>query len=245
MFQRYRGGMHQESSPEQTLNKHAQERQTRMARIRRRVVRTVPLRMTGAFSVKGERPLKYVEFKVDQESWPPKFYKFVLEFSEWREVLGDTDPRRFGRVQVRNECPRKSAPVNKLGFDPYLERISETEFEKILETREAIKSVCWIKGRRRGSWNWMADEMLYRAKIHPEVKASELNGEVMRSLREAMFDVTRVAVESADSGRFPSDWLFHHRWGKNQNAKMANGEKISFCEVGGERPRLWRRGRRR
>ena len=37
--------------------------------------------MTGAFSVKGERPLKYVEFKVDQESWPPKFYKFVLEFS--------------------------------------------------------------------------------------------------------------------------------------------------------------------
>jgi formamidopyrimidine-DNA glycosylase len=49
-----------------------------------------------------------------------------------------------------------------------------------------------------------------------------------------MFDVTRVAVESdADSGRFPSDWLFHHRWGKNQNAKMANGEKISFCEVGG------------
>jgi formamidopyrimidine-DNA glycosylase len=191
--------------------------------------------MTGAFSVKGERPLKYVEFKVDQESWPPKFYKFVLEFSGGEKCLAYTDPRRFGRVQVRNECPRKSAPVNKLGFDPYLERISETEFEKIFRRRNAaIKSVLLDQSVACGVGNWMADEMLYRAKIHPEVKASELNGEAMRSLREAMFDVTRVAVESdADSGRFPSDWLFHHRWGKNQNAKMANGEKISFCEVGG------------
>ena len=108
--------------------------------------------MTGAFSVKGERPLKYVEFKVDQESWPPKFYKFVLEFSGGEKCLAYTDPRRFGRVQVRNECPRKSAPVNKLGFDPYLERISETEFEKIFrDATRRLRAFCWIKASRRGS----------------------------------------------------------------------------------------------
>ena len=62
----------------------------------------------------------------------------------------------------------------------------------------------------------------------------DLNEEALMNLREAMFEVTNVAVENnADSRRFPSDWLFHNRWGKNQNAKMANGEKISFCEVGG------------
>ena len=98
----------------------------------------------------------------------------------------------------------------------------------------AIKSVLLDQSVAAGVGNWMADEMLYRAKIHPEVKASDLNEETLMNLREAMFEVTNVAVENnADSRRFPSDWLFHNRWGKNQNAKMANGEKISFCEVGG------------
>jgi len=191
--------------------------------------------MTGAFSVKGEQPLKYVEFKVDEINWPPRFYKFVLEFEKGETCLAYTDPRRFGRVSVRNECPRKSSPVNKLGFDPYTDEVSETEFGKIFKRRNAaIKSVLLDQSVACGVGNWMADEMLYRAKIHPEVRASELNEEAMRSLRKAMFDVTKVAVENeADSGRFPSDWLFHHRWGKNQNAKMPNGEKISFCEVGG------------
>ena len=66
--------------------------------------------------------------------------------------------------------------------------------------------------------------MLYRAKIHPEVKASDLNEEALMNLREAMFEVTNVAVENnADSRRFPSDWLFHNRWGKE--SKRKDGER--------------------
>ena len=194
------------------------------------------LGMTGSFSVKGVKPPEFVEFTVDGSNWPPKFWKFVLEFNHGETCLAYTDPRRFGRVQLRTECPTKSLPVKALGFDPYLEQhIPKETFGNMFRRRNAaIKSVLLDQSVAAGVGNWMADEMLYRAKIHPEVKACDLNEEALMNLREAMFEVTNVAVENnADSRRFPSDWLFHNRWGKNQKAKMANGEKISFCEVGG------------
>ena len=190
--------------------------------------------MTGALSVLGERALKFVEFKVDEENWPPKFYKFVLEFENGKKVAY-TDPRRFGRVQLRDQHPSLSMPVMKLGFDPYLDVVTIETFVKAFKKRnKAIKSALLDQSVCAGIGNWMADEILYQSGIHPEMKASELNDVELGKLRNAMFDVTKKAVDSdADANRFPDDWLFHHRWGKDSNARMKNGQKIHFLEVGG------------
>jgi len=84
-----------------------------------------------------------------------------------------------------------------------------------------------------GIGNWMADEILYRARVHPETRANELNEEQLAAIRSRVEEVVRVACDAnSDHDLFPSDWLFHHRWGKQDGAKV-NGDAIKFIEIGG------------
>jgi formamidopyrimidine-DNA glycosylase len=43
---------------------------------------------------------------------------------------------------------------------------------------------------------------------------------------------TAVGARS-DSDRYPRGWLFHHRWGRNAEARTARGERIRHITVGG------------
>ena len=82
--------------------------------------------------------------------------------------------------------------------------------------------------------NWVADEVLFHAKLYPEVKANSLTEEEVQRLHEAIRKVPEAAVEAeADSEKFPADWLFHVRWdGKKKNPKIA-GNAVEFLKVGG------------
>ena len=78
-----------------------------------------------------------------------------------------------------------------------------------------------------------APEILYRARIHPETRANELSASQLEAMRERIIEVVTVAVEAnSDHDLFPEDWLFHHRWGKTEGAKV-NGDAIKFIEIGG------------
>lgn len=78
-----------------------------------------------------------------------------------------------------------------------------------------------------------APEILYRARIHPETRANELSASQLEAMRERIVEVVTVAVEAnSDHELFPDDWLFHHRWGKTEGAKV-NGDAIKFIEIGG------------
>ena len=85
-----------------------------------------------------------------------------------------------------------------------------------------------------GVGNWVADEVLYQAKLYPEVKANSLTDDEIQRLHEAIKQVPAAAVEAeADSEKFPPDWLFHVRWdGKKKNPKI-NGNAVEFLKVGG------------
>jgi hypothetical protein len=87
-----------------------------------------------------------------------------------------------------------------------------------------------------GIGNWLADEVLYQAGIHPAVLASSLTPEQITALRETVAQVCRTAVAAeGDSDRFPKDWLFHHRWEKRSKEKRTtvDGYPITFLTVGG------------
>ena len=61
-----------------------------------------------------------------------------------------------------------------------------------------------------GVGNWVADEVLYQARLHPETTAKLLDEDEVRRLHDALYNVPKVAVEAgADSSKFPKDWLFH------------------------------------
>lgn len=60
--------------------------------------------------------------------------------------------------------------------------------------------------------NWVADESLYQARIHPEQTAHSLTPEQAAALHWWIQEVcTTAAAVDADADRFPEDWLFHHR----------------------------------
>src|SRR5262249_3108444 len=85
-----------------------------------------------------------------------------------------------------------------------------------------------------GVGNWIADEVLYQARIAPRRAARSLSRDEIRRLRAALRSVVETAVAArADSDRYPKSWLFHHRWGRNAAAVTRRGEQSRHHTVGG------------
>lgn len=189
--------------------------------------------MTGAFRTPGDTPLE-LESKIVEApgTWPPRFTKIELEMDDGGQ-LAMTNARRLGRIRLRDN-PREEPPLSKLGFDPLDELPSEAVFVQSLgRRRSAVKAVLLDQSFAAGVGNWLADEILYQARIDPRRRAHELSPEERAAIRTHMGEVVRSAVEvDADKTRFPAHWLFHHRWGKKAGASV-EGAPIQFDEVGG------------
>ncbi|KAJ2810440.1 hypothetical protein FBU31_007993, partial [Coemansia sp. 'formosensis'] len=87
-----------------------------------------------------------------------------------------------------------------------------------------------------GVGNWIADEVLYQSRIHPQHLACSLDEQQTTTLLHQLKDVCNKAVEvNAESKLFPKDWLFHYRWskGKGRQPAMPSGLRIEFVTVGG------------
>jgi formamidopyrimidine-DNA glycosylase len=97
-----------------------------------------------------------------------------------------------------------------------------------------IKAVLLDQSFAAGVGNWIADEVLFQARIDPRRQARSLSaGEVAR-LRSAIRHVVSTAVRrGSDSDRYPRTWLFHYRWGKDANATTARGQTIRHDTIGG------------
>uniref|UniRef100_A0A7C9DN86 Formamidopyrimidine-DNA glycosylase catalytic domain-containing protein n=1 Tax=Opuntia streptacantha TaxID=393608 RepID=A0A7C9DN86_OPUST len=171
--------------------------------------------MTGAIYIKGVAVTKYKRSAVkDTDEWPSKFSKFFIELNDGLE-LSFTDKRRFARVRLLDDPP-SAPPISELGPDALLEPMTEDEFFTALRKKKiAIKSLFLDQSFISGIGNWVADEVLYQARIHPLEIASSLSREDCARLLKCIKEVTWHAVEvDADSNRFPFVWLFHFRWGK-------------------------------
>jgi formamidopyrimidine-DNA glycosylase len=97
-----------------------------------------------------------------------------------------------------------------------------------------MKAVLLDQSFAAGVGNWIADEVLYQARIDPRRLGRSLSDAEGRRLRATLRSVLRTAVRArADSDRFPRTWLFHHRWGRNAEAVTARGEKIRHLTIGG------------
>ena len=187
--------------------------------------------MTGAFVVRGVDGIQYYNSKASGlGDWPPRFAKLVVEFDNGIEIAY-VDPRRFGKIRLVEDV---AEVIGNLGPDPKSSLPDEEAFGGLFARRSAaIKTVLMDQKIIAGIGNWMADEILYRARVHPETRANELSEEQLAAIRSRVEEVVRVACDAnSDHDLFPSDWLFHHRWGKQDGAKV-NGDAIKFIEIGG------------
>jgi formamidopyrimidine-DNA glycosylase len=173
---------------------------------------------------------------VDRPDWPPRFTKLHLRFAGGGE-LALADGRRLGRIRLRRD-PATEPPISALGFDALHELPTPARFHAMLRERNApIKAVLLDQSFAAGIGNWIADEVLYQARIAPKRKASTLSAAEAGRLRTKIRSVIGLAVRSnSDSDRYPRWWLFHRRWGHRRGgppATTVRGEHIRHETVGG------------
>ncbi|XP_010691111.2 formamidopyrimidine-DNA glycosylase isoform X2 [Beta vulgaris subsp. vulgaris] len=188
--------------------------------------------MAGAIYIKGVAVTKYKRSAVnDADEWPSKYSKFFIELHDGLEI-SFTDKRRFAKVRLLDD-PASVLPISGLGPDALLEPMTEGEFFNSMSKKKiAIKPLLLDQNFVSGIGNWVADEVLYQARIHPSQVASSLSKDESARLLKCIKEVIQHAVEvDADSQRFPFDWLFHNRWGKKPG--KVDGKKIDFITSGG------------
>nr|XP_019708128.1 formamidopyrimidine-DNA glycosylase isoform X3 [Elaeis guineensis] len=171
--------------------------------------------MTGAIYIKGVAVTKYKRSAVSStDEWPSKYSKVFIELDDGLE-LSFTDKRRFAKVRFL-EDPESVPPISELGPDALNEPMQINEFMDSLSKKKiAIKALLLDQSYISGIGNWVADEVLYQARIHPLQIASSLSRESCESLHRCIKEVIQYAIEvDADSSHFPIEWLFHFRWGK-------------------------------
>ncbi|MBC7466501.1 MAG: hypothetical protein H7256_10960 [Bdellovibrio sp.] len=161
------------------------------------------------------------------------FSRLLLKCDQGFE-MAFLDPRRFGRMWLTDDVMKHSR-IAKLGYDPLIDFPTvKTLAERLKKRKKTIKAVLLDQSLFAGVGNWLADEILFQAKISPHHLASDLKPAQIKALHKCVLSVTKKAVSvSADYERFPKSWLFHERWGKNKNAKTSTGKKIIHEEIGG------------
>ena len=94
------------------------------------------------------------------------FARLVLETDRGYE-LAFLDPRRFGRLWLTDD-PWTHPRIKQLGFDPLIDfPTAKVLGERLKKRKKAIKSVLLDQSLFAGIGNWLADEILFHARLSP------------------------------------------------------------------------------
>ncbi|XP_050379764.1 formamidopyrimidine-DNA glycosylase isoform X3 [Argentina anserina] len=181
--------------------------------------------MAGAVYIKGVAVTKYKRSAVkDTDEWPSKYSKVFVQLDDGLE-FSFTDKRRFAKVRLLKD-PTSVPPISELGPDALLEPMTEDVlFASLSKKKISIKALLLDQSFISGIGNWVADEVLYQARIHPEQSSATLSKECVEALHKSIKEVIEFAVQvDAESIHFPREWLFHFRWGKRPG--KVNGKKM-------------------
>ncbi|KAI0271636.1 Formamidopyrimidine-DNA glycosylase N-terminal domain-containing protein [Gloeopeniophorella convolvens] len=190
--------------------------------------------MTGMLQIRGKLPVHYREApRKASTDWPPRFMKFILHIGSPGEDEETTevaflDARRLGRIRLC-QTPLAEPPISNMGFDPILSMPDLADFNKgVLKRSCPIKALLLDQSFSAGVGNWVADEVLYHARVHPEQRCNSLSEDQLKALYQQVRGVCALAVKvNADDSKFPENWLFKHRWGKGKGKgkKAKKGEQ--------------------
>jgi formamidopyrimidine-DNA glycosylase len=164
----------------------------------------IHLGLTGELSL---QPADYAPGKSDH-----------LVLVQRERALVFTDPRMFGRVQFH---AGPGAPAWWTGIAPPILSAAFT-VEALAaflhrRARTPIKSVLLLQERFPGIGNWMADEILWRAALHPRRPAGSLTAAELKTLHREIRWVAENALRIIGAAQTPSlpdppaTWLFIHR----------------------------------
>lgn len=144
------------------------------------------------------------------------------------------DPRGFGRVRFErgDDPPAWWSSLAPSVLDASFTRSAVQEF-LTRHGRAPLKAVLLRQERFPGVGNWMADEILWRAGLHPARLAGALHDLEVARLRRAVRRIARDALTAiADDWSYPSSWLFTHRWTNGRGCPRC-GQRLRREPIGG------------
>jgi formamidopyrimidine-DNA glycosylase len=192
----------------------------------------IHLGMTGELSVQpqGYSPAKRDHLVLEQRGRNLVFSDFRM-FGRVQFATGDDAPTWWTQIAPAILSPAFTIPV----VAAFLKR----------RARTAIKPVLLMQERFPGIGNWMADEILWSAGIHPKRPAGSLTSEEIKTLHRETRRVCREALKyvGKELHGLPQSWLFHHRW-ENGGICPKTGVPLMREEIGG-RTTCWSPGRQK
>jgi formamidopyrimidine-DNA glycosylase len=197
--------------------------------------RSLESTLRGATLIRSEAHGKQIVFRFSKNAWlgvhlgmsgelnvespdstPGKHDHLVL--MQKRQSLVFRDPRMFGRIRFHRG---KTAPAWWSAHPPAVtaRQFTLQRLREILQRRgrAPLKAVLLMQEFFPGIGNWMADEILWQARLDPRVLTGALSEKQARILWRTTRAVSRGALKTigSDWGDPPADWLIHQRWKKS------------------------------
>lgn len=179
------------------------------------------------------------ELHVEKADYIPQKHDHFVLFLAKRSLVF-TDPRQFGRVRFEDGTALPK------WWDELPPQVLSREFTyKWMAARLArhrvlpMKAALLDQATFPGIGNWMADEILWQARLNPRTKTGEISPQALRALWRTVRFVSRRAIEtvardssSTDFGDPPKEFLFHIRWRKGGNCPR-DGTALIHDTIGG------------
>lgn len=186
----------------------------------------VHLGMTGSLSINGP------DHRLGK-------HDHLVLFQEDRALVF-TDPRLFGRL-LFHLGPGVPAWWSNLPPALTSSRFSPGALQDFLRrhARAPLKAVLLQQERFPGIGNWMADEILWRAQLHPRTPAGRINGQATHRLWRVIREVCRGAMKHVAPAFDdpPKSWLFNERW--NGKGRCPRDARPLIRETIGGRTTAW------
>jgi formamidopyrimidine-DNA glycosylase len=169
-----------------------------------------------------------------QDEGVPRHARMVFYFNNGYG-LGFVCPRKFERIGLV-ENPDAFLAAKGVALDVMLIPL-ETFAQNIKRKKSPIKAVLLDQSVTAGIGNWLADDVLHHAKIHPEKLAKDLSDAEIERIHVAMRYIVQTTIDAEANYDFlPDDFILHARgWGKpHLSGKCPCGqEDITQIRVGG------------
>lgn len=213
-------------------------------------------RIAGTMLLGSEARAKQMLFRFSRSAWlgvhlgmtgklrvePPDFapgrHDHLVLFQRARALVF-SDPRQFGRVLFHEG---KESPPWWTKLPP---AVTAPEFTLDLvraffrrRARLAVKAALLQQERFPGVGNWMADEILWRARLDPRKLCGQLTALRIKSIWRETREVcaTALATVGVDFSDPPEGWFFHARWKKSGRCPRCKGP-LKTDTIGGRTTR--------
>lgn len=131
--------------------------------------------------------------------------------------------RKLGRIKLmKGRDPASISILVQLGVEPLSPACSRGFVRGLFAaSRGAVKSLLMAQDKIAGIGNIYADEILFRAGMHPLTRADRVSARQVARIHGAMRRVLQVAARDLDTLQRKRSWLINHR---------ARGDSCPRCQ---------------